>query len=153
VDSTSIAIILEKQKALITKPVWEEKPTNTNFLQAVVPVFLSGFSGVNLLLTYQTQQLCPKFSYSIFYHNDRIFALDADCSHKTHRNPDGSRINHPHLHRWKDGTIAWAEDVGHLDQTDMLACWLFFCKQANITNGEMYFEHPAFDGKGQMRFL
>lgn len=153
VTNQAVNDILTQNKFLLSKPVWQEKPTNSNFLEATLAIPVSGYVAVNLLLNYQRSQRCPKFSFAIFYYQSRIFAFDADCSHKTHGTPDGNRIRHPHIHQWKDGTDAWAIEYNNLDQNDIVACWNFFCLQANIVNGQEFFEHPAYDENGQMRFL
>lgn len=151
--NNDVNAIIAAPKQMLHKPVWQEKPTNGNFLEATVALPVSGYVAVNLLLNYQKSQRCPKFSFAIFYYDTRIFAFDADCAHKTHGTPDGNRIKHPHIHHWKDGTDAWAIEYNDIDQTDIVACWNFFCSQANIVNGQNFFEHPAYDENGQMRFL
>lgn len=153
VTNQVVSDILAQDKFLLSKPIWQEKPTNTNFLEASLALPVKGYLAVNLLLTYQREQRCPKFSFNIFYYHNRIFAFDADCAGNTHRNPDKTRVKHPHLHRWRDDTIAWAVECDHIDQSDITECWGFFCDQAKIVNGMALFEHPAFDSNGQMRFL
>jgi hypothetical protein len=150
-DTVSAIILAHKQ--MLHKPIWQEKPTNSNFIEASVALPVAGYVAVNLLLNYHKTQRCPKFSFAIFYHDVRIFAFDADCEHKTHGTPDGKRVKHPHIHCWKDGTDAWATEYNGIDQTNIIACWNFFCQQANITNGHDFFEHPTYDANGQMRFL
>lgn len=157
--------ILATPKITVGHMKWTQQP-HRNILEYHTPLInkQDGEQEEYLILRATYPILPPdlpvNFSFSLFFNNQRIYAIDKVLPHKGHRNSKGigrplyqQIIQGSHEHTWSNDGDGYAEP---LPESFVVATherhWQYFAGKTNIELNGSY-RHPLDEDNGQIQLL
>lgn len=93
INEEEVKYVLESPKTAYDDINWKRKNDSVFIMEQEILITEDTF----ILLKGSINTKFENYGYDIIYRNQRICALD----YKEHKNPDGSIVGKPHLHKWQ----------------------------------------------------
>ncbi len=162
---SEVESLLHTPKSTVAPMLWN-KQAHRNTLEYTTPLVDTELDeqmeSLILRATYPVlpAELPAHFSFSLFFNNQRIYAIDKVLPGKGHRNNKGKgrpfyqqTIFGSHVHSWSGDGYGYAEPLpSQLSGATHEECWQYFAGKTKIElNGN--YRHPLDEDSGQIQLL
>ena len=164
VTVTEVNNLLYTKKATLVPMQWGKNP-DRNCLEYHTPIVdIANGEQMESVILRATYPILPpelpiNFSFSLFFNNQRIYAIDKVLPHKGHRNNKGKgrplyqhRIEGSHEHTWSNDGGGYAEPLPDMETATHEQYWQYFATRTNIELTGTY-RHPLDEDGGQIKLF